>query len=588
MSLKDVLQICNATHQGSTTLVEEPLRVMLPIQDGRGFRIVPYVHGAEYIAVSYTWPNTSWTRLYNSSNAVLITNQSSSELSHHVSEFAQAALQSLTHGLKDMAVWVDHECIEQSDLTEKATQVAVMDRIYSSARLTVVLLEDIELGTDELEFLQRMRYKTGSEKERHALIVKRILSARWFSRAWCSQEMILSMGTMIFVHRTGEPLRPIAFNFVALSGWISGARMSDPAISPVTGPRGSNSLSKNTSMGLDTIAWAYGTVSNMGCYNTYDKISLAFNLIRAPISSRLVLLPDTQGQHCPIADTNVHKILNVSAILKGDFSLLLVNHVQHNPLQQHVGFRWGGSPVKADTISEIWIPKHYDVNLDPNIILSSSGLRLKGYAAKILQQYDWRIWHDPLINILHSSIDGIHTTISSTWLTNPQFDAEADKSILRDILYTIEHYNAREIYPLFTPPPTHNDFIERDPFPPNASLKDDILTQNSRFGPALRLLAQSLEFLKNQDGSITFKVIEIEGGTVMVVKGNVEEMEGKWLFQPHVTRPKLFAPGLLTMNSMVLDSMEPGEDVQSCSCIGGVRGFQLISREFGECTVVVM
>jgi hypothetical protein len=515
VSLEDALHTCKAQHQGSTTLNEKPLRVLLPSDDDRGYKIVPYLSETDYIAVSYTWPNPSWTRLYNSNASVRIDNYNSSELSQHVSQFGQIALRSLPDGLDKTAVWVDHECIEQSDLNEKAGQVAVMDRIYSNAKLTVVLLEDTELGADEVDFLYRKKQRLGDEKERHAIIVRRILSARWFTRAWCSQEMVLSRSTLIFVHATGDPSRPFAFNFATLIGWISAARMVDTTIRPITGPRGMNGAS-SASMRFDTIAWAYGIVGNMGCYNMYDKISLVLNLIRAPISSRLVSLPDTKGQICLIADTNVHKILNVFAILRGDFSLLLVNHVQHSPLRQQAGFRWGGSPVKGDTVSEIWNSKDYNVDLDQSATLSSSGLRLKGYAARIIHQKNWKIWRKPLSNTLHASVDGVHTTISSTWLTNPQFDTEPDKSILRDILYTIEHYDAREIYPLFTPP--EDEFVEREPFPGQLSLREDILEHNSRLGPAHRFLAQSLIFLKNEDGSISFEVIGLEGA-VMVVRG---------------------------------------------------------------------
>ena len=584
--LNEVLQTCNATCQGSTTLIEEPIRVMLPVHGGREFNVIPYVPKSAYIAVSYTWPNPSWTRLYNSNNATFITNQSSRVISHHVSEFARTALQSLSPELSNMAVWVDHECIKQGDLTEKATQVAVMDRIYSTALLTIVLLEDIELKTDELELLQRVRRLNDHERRSLASIVKRIISARWFSRAWCSQEMILSRATMVFVHRTGEPLKPIDFSFAALSGWVTAARLTDSTILPVTGPRGLNGPSGSTTMKLDNIAWAYGAIIKMGCYNLYDKIALVYNLTRTPILSRLVSLPDTQGQDCPIADANVHKILNVAAILRGDFSLLLVNHVQQNPLQHQVGFRWGGSPVQFDTVSASWIPKNYDVDLDPGIIFSSNGLCLKGYAAKVLQQVDWRIWRDPTTNVLHVSLDGAVTTITSEWLTHPMFNTEPEKAILRDILYTVEHQDARDLYPNFVP--QRDDFVERDAFPPDASLKGDILARNSRPTFAHNSLCESLAFFRGQDGSISFNVIRTNQGLPMVVKGNVDDMMGKWLFQPHVARPKVFASNLLTVNSMILDAVVEAKGLQDCACIGGVRGFQLLPASFDECNVLVV
>jgi hypothetical protein len=73
----------------------------------------------------------------------------------------------------------------------------------------------------------------------------------------------------------------------------------------------------------------------------------------------------------------------------------------------------------------------------------------------------------------------------------------------------------------------------------------------------------------------------------MLVHGNVDELEGKWLFQPHVIRPKTFAPSLLTANAMVLSSVAPALNSQTCHCVGAVRGFQLVPAESDEFTILV-
>jgi hypothetical protein len=72
---------------------------------------------------------------------------------------------------------------------------------------------------------------------------------------------------------------------------------------------------------------------------------------------------------------------------------------------------------------------------------------------------------------------------------------------LRDILYAIEHYDAREIYPIFSP--ARHDWIEREPFPRDGCLKSDVLQNVSHPRPEHREFSRSLDFLKEDDMTIT-------------------------------------------------------------------------------------
>lgn len=81
-------------------------------------------------------------------------------------------------GLQDAAFWIDSECIAQNDAREKSAQVAAMDKIYTGARFTAIILEDVELSTDDYDFLRRARRKTGHEVTRQLELVRRILRAR--------------------------------------------------------------------------------------------------------------------------------------------------------------------------------------------------------------------------------------------------------------------------------------------------------------------------------------------------------------------------------------------------------------------------
>jgi hypothetical protein len=90
-------------------------------------------------------------------------------------------------------------CINEEDQMEKTSAIGSMDVVYKSARLIVILLEDIQLNEsseDDHELIRRLKlqdYDFFVEAEARALarVFSKMLRARWFSRAWCSQGYIL-------------------------------------------------------------------------------------------------------------------------------------------------------------------------------------------------------------------------------------------------------------------------------------------------------------------------------------------------------------------------------------------------------------
>jgi hypothetical protein len=50
-------------------------------------------------------------------------------------------------------VWIDQLCINQDSLEEKQIAVNAMDLVYRSARIVIILLEDIKITIEEQEFL---------------------------------------------------------------------------------------------------------------------------------------------------------------------------------------------------------------------------------------------------------------------------------------------------------------------------------------------------------------------------------------------------------------------------------------------------
>ena len=110
-----------------------------------------------------------------------------------------------------------------------------MDAIYRQARLVIVVLEDIAINEMEEAFLEDLmgkynhgpaedlRIHAGSACDASALSMK-ILSARWFSRIWCSHELLVS-GNHIFLIRVKPrglvPVRVLRITAAFLVGLIS-------------------------------------------------------------------------------------------------------------------------------------------------------------------------------------------------------------------------------------------------------------------------------------------------------------------------------------------------------------------------------
>ena len=91
----------------------------------------------------------------------------------------------------------------------------------------------------------------------------------------------------------------------------------------------------------------------------------------------------------------------------------------------------------------------------------------------------------------------------------------------------------------------------------------------------LRYIASALKFTHDPDGGMSFSTIVLSEGSVLLVKGNAPQgsLSGHCLFQPFVTRPKLFSPPMvMTANSMVLDKAPLESLKETHRCIGCVRG----------------
>jgi Heterokaryon incompatibility protein (HET) len=115
---------------------------------------------------------------------------------------------------QDEGIWIDACCIDQSNDEEKMQAIGAMDVIYKSARLVIVILEDVYLPTADADIIQNMLDKWHGQKWYEIEITKesvpnmsravpRLLSSRWFTRAWCSHEFQLGAASVFLIPTEG-------------------------------------------------------------------------------------------------------------------------------------------------------------------------------------------------------------------------------------------------------------------------------------------------------------------------------------------------------------------------------------------------
>ena len=96
-------------------------------------------------------------------------------------------------------MWVDQLSIAQQDQAEKSVAIGSMDLLYRSARIVLVVLEDVALTEAQYHHLQAfvrpgLLHKERSNVERDAVAgaFSALVKARWFDRAWCMHEFVVS------------------------------------------------------------------------------------------------------------------------------------------------------------------------------------------------------------------------------------------------------------------------------------------------------------------------------------------------------------------------------------------------------------
>lgn len=199
-------------HAKQNALSDLTLRMLCPQRPASG--TVP-----SFIAISYCWHHDDYWPLAAAARPLYPCWEISKPMVDAIMNLPDL------RASPDEGVWLDKLCINQGDEAEKAVAIGAMDVIYRAARRIIILLEDVQMDADEeaaglaysgfyadmdaevkalgfegaeksdfvdsyfparvaaLPADERMRIKTASMP-----FARKLLGARWFSRAWCAHE----------------------------------------------------------------------------------------------------------------------------------------------------------------------------------------------------------------------------------------------------------------------------------------------------------------------------------------------------------------------------------------------------------------
>lgn len=166
----------------------------------------PLLETERYEALSYAWGDD------NSSEYICVTSDDEPPHEHFCSRFyikpnLVKVLERLRLKDKERTIWIDAICIDQENLSERASQVLLMREIYANARQVLIWLGEKQDGDEHaFEYLDRIctrlhEVEDNLEEERvntskimfDQLEIRNhlvaLLQRRWFHRTWVVQEV---------------------------------------------------------------------------------------------------------------------------------------------------------------------------------------------------------------------------------------------------------------------------------------------------------------------------------------------------------------------------------------------------------------
>ena len=288
-----------------------------------------------YIALSYCWHSSVWRPV----SGLEIHNDPIFPGWHWpISRRMFRALLDMRHSTNE-GIWIDAISINQADLDEKMSVIEAMNVIYSSARLVVIVLEDVRISDHDADIVRACvtkgqwasNFRSATDQyippEGHmrplATALIQILSARWFGRAFCSQEMQLANESIFLVPTSTGYLelyryalewlhyitREYAQQNEDLFNQISDVSMSYDILTRAGDNREQSDLHYSLSLPYMSI---FRDLLLLGCSNIRDKLSIALNVLSLNLA-----------YHGEVSDMNRCRwVLAMLALAAGDATVL--------------------------------------------------------------------------------------------------------------------------------------------------------------------------------------------------------------------------------------------------------------------------
>jgi Heterokaryon incompatibility protein (HET) len=341
-----------------------------------------------FLVISYCWRNPGWTPVPAARSTT------SWGLSQPMIDKILGLRES-----KEEGIWIDQLCIDQENEVEKRIAIASMNVIYRAARRLIIILEDVELCDDEQKaglryaslyerMCQIVRERRPPESEKNKLIQEyfkldardlvttkrfllKMLSARWYSRAWCAHECKVSphdkINNPLFLC-FGSDSGVLCFEFrfiyflaksICFTEYDYGIPKDEEAFRALDDPTGSTSLFQRTTRIFQLLPERHSdvslmthlvTISSYGCEMPTDRISIALNAGRIPLFFRGIINSPSDG----------YWVFALLALASGDLGPLLL---EANKLSIY------NEETKSEVIS--WVDRPYHGPLDDRLPTSS-------------------------------------------------------------------------------------------------------------------------------------------------------------------------------------------------------------------------
>ncbi|RDL40215.1 uncharacterized protein BP5553_00194 [Venustampulla echinocandica] len=191
------LDYCRINHGDACSLRE--VEYFYRVIDCHAMTIITAPSGCKYVALSYVWGQQP-----SSSSPPAINDHLAQPLLTNAPKVILDAIE-VAKALDLQYLWVDRYCINQSDLSDKHSQIGQMDMIYANAQVTIIAATENgpEHGLPGVRGTARNSQPHLRQGDRAYIstlphLRSAINNSKWATRGWTYQEGLLSARRIIF------------------------------------------------------------------------------------------------------------------------------------------------------------------------------------------------------------------------------------------------------------------------------------------------------------------------------------------------------------------------------------------------------